>query len=176
MAWKKGETGNPKGRPKTAGSLAEAIRRTVDPDEVVAKLLKIAQDSPSDQTKLRALEILLERGYKKPAQVIEVGPADPFEDMSEDELRALIAEDDRALEDVEAELVGDGFTKEIRNGTEVFTKALPPVEPLQRSTDTLPEAGMEAAPAEPGGELAESRSTELAPGVLRRRPNGESST
>lgn len=160
MAWKKGETGNPKGRPKTAGSLAEAIRRTVDPDEVVAKLLKIAQDSPSDQTKLRALEILLERGYKKPAQVIEVGPADPFEDMSEDELRALIAEDDRALEDVEAELVeGECSTPALPEGVHVALGG-----------------EREAAPAEPGGDLAESRSTTLLPGVLRRRPNGESST
>ena len=173
MAWKKGETGNPKGRPKTAGSLAEAIRRTVDPDEVVAKLLKIAQDSPSDQTKLRALEILLERGYKKPAQVIEVGPADPFEDMSEEELRALIAEDDRALEDVEAELVeGGAQAPALRACNECGCTT----DPGEEGCAACRTYGTEAAPAEPGGDLAESRSTTLLPGVLRRRPNGESST
>lgn len=102
MAWKKGESGNLKGRPRSGNSLAEAIRRKLDPDDVVEKLWEIAQTSPSDQTRLRAMEILLSSGYKKPAQVIEVGPADPFEDMSEEELRALIDQDDAQIAELEA--------------------------------------------------------------------------
>lgn len=107
MAWKKGESGNPKGRPRSGNSLAEAIRRLVDPDDVAKELWAIAQTSPSDQTRLRAMEIVLGFGYKKPAQVLEVGPADPFEDMSEDELRALIAEDDAQLAQLE-EVASEG--------------------------------------------------------------------
>lgn len=111
MAWKKGETGNAKGRPRTGNSLAEAIRRRIDPDLYIDKLWEIAESSPSDQTRLRALEMLSTAGYKRPAQVIEVGPADPFEDMSEEELRALISKDDAELAELEADepaLLADG--------------------------------------------------------------------
>jgi hypothetical protein len=163
MAWKKGETGNAKGRPKNGNSLAEAIRRTVDPDEVVRKLMKIAEDSPSDQTKLRALEILLERGYKKPAQVLEVGPADPFEDMTDEELALRTAEiKARLAERTASEALGDVCTTRRGLAGDILD-----VDAVEQSAEGV----SVAARPSPDADIAESRTTALvARGVLRRRP------
>jgi hypothetical protein len=141
MAWKKGESGNAKGRPRSGNSLAEAIRRNLDPDDVYKSLKDIADNSPSDQTRLRALEMLMGFGYKKPAQVLEVGPADPFEDMSEEELRALIAADDAEL----AQIEDTGPTRLLGASEEA-------------PTGSLGASGAAASPG-PGDDVGDSRTT-----------------
>lgn len=105
MSWKKGQSGNSKGRPRSGHSLADAIRRKVDPEQFVEELLKIAATSPSDQTRLRAMEMLMERGWKKPAQTIEVGPVTDYDELSDEELQALEEETVAELADVEARLL-----------------------------------------------------------------------
>jgi hypothetical protein len=157
MAWKKGQSGNPKGRPKSGNSLSDAIRRKVDPDMLIDKLLDILDGTPNDATKLRAIELLGERGWKKPAQVLEVGPADPFEGYSEEELRQLIAEDDSALGELEeAEIVEPAL---LEGGGVDGSGIL---------------AGASGASRPAGAALAaDSRATALARGVLVRRRAAE---
>ncbi len=110
MTWKKGETGNMKGRPRSGTSLAEVIRRKVDPEKMVEELEKIATESPSEQTRMRAIELLMERGWKKPAQVLEVGPANEFEDLTNEEIAALRAQAQAALVAAEGRLLNAGET------------------------------------------------------------------
>lgn len=128
MAWKKGQSGNAKGRPRTGHSLAEAIRRKCDPETFVAELLKIAQTSPSDQTRLRAMEMLMERGWKKPAQVLEVGPATDYDELSDEELDALEADTVAELAEVEARLLPEGAQPTAHAGVLVRKRAVEDVE------------------------------------------------
>lgn len=155
MGWKKGQSGNPSGRPRSGNSLAEAIRRKLDPDEVVEKLWEIAQTSPSEQTRLRALELLMERGFKKPAAVIEVGPANPYEDLTHEELTALKA-DLRArlaeMSDEPAALLVEGDACD-----------------AQVLDDAMSDAGKGARAPSPEADPPETRNTVLLPGVLLRR-------
>lgn len=133
MKWKAGQTGNSKGRPRSGHSLAEAIRRKVDPDQFVDDLVKIAHTSPSDQTRLRAMEMLMERGWKKPAQTIEVGPATDYDDLSDQELAELEAETLAELGEVEGKLLAsssmpEGAQASARAGVLVRKRAVIDVE------------------------------------------------
>lgn len=68
--FKKGKTGNPKGRPKLP-DLTEVIADELGEkgyNEIIAKLHKMAKAGHT-----RAAEILLDRGYGKPNQKIDVG-------------------------------------------------------------------------------------------------------
>lgn len=102
--WKKGQSGNPKGRPRRGNALAEAIRRYCDPQELVAVVYKMATESLSETTKLAACEWLAKNGYEKPAHRIEIGAAGAYEALEVDELesslhetRAMIASLQKAL-------------------------------------------------------------------------------
>lgn len=182
MTWKKGETGNPKGRPRSGNALTEAIRRKVNVDDFLDDLIRIAKESPSDQTRLRAMEILSSLGWKKPAQVVEVGPSDPYEDYTEDELKALIAEDDEELAEIEGE---EPKQLEASYGEAGISQAtgISPATGITESdkrvgisrTDCSTESDKEARPRTPGTDPAESRTTlpvgaerTLLAGVLRR--------
>ncbi len=59
--WKKGQSGNPSGRPKTDYNL-QALCRANTP-ELIAELHRLAFKSKSDQVRIRAAEVLLDRGY-----------------------------------------------------------------------------------------------------------------
>jgi len=68
--FKKGQSGNPKGRPKLP-DLTEVISEELGQkgyNEIIAKLHKMAKAGHT-----RAAEILLDRGYGKPKQEIEHG-------------------------------------------------------------------------------------------------------
>ena len=66
-AWKKGVSGNPRGRPPATVDIA-ALARVYGPRciEVAAALL----DDPDSRVRLAALVALLDRGFGRPAQVI----------------------------------------------------------------------------------------------------------
>jgi hypothetical protein len=167
MGWKKGQSGNPKGRPKTGNSLTDAIRRKVDPDFLTDKLLDILERSPSEQTKLRAIELLSERGWKKPAQVLEVGPSDPYEDLSDDELAQLKAEK-------QAILMGTGAVAYLPDAPSTYEDDAEVVESVSYDSNH----GSEARAPSSGAEVRECRTTSHVvgaaptqhPGVLRRKP------
>lgn len=89
---------NPKGRPRTGESLAEAARDKVSPEQLVEKLLKLADTAQSEQVRLAALLAIGERGYGKVASVIDAklsqgttATSSKLAAMSLDERRALLA-------------------------------------------------------------------------------------
>jgi hypothetical protein len=176
MAWRKGQSGNPGGRPKGGNGLAEVIRKKLDPEVVFQKLWDIAENAPSEQTRLRALELLMERGWKKPAQVVEVGPTDPFEDMSDEELAQLRAEK-------QAILMGTGAVAYLPDGSadhwdESSVLSVRPETCVDTDADVVQESPGEARAPSSGAEVRECRTTSHVvgaaptqhPGVLRRKP------
>lgn len=80
--WKKGQSGNPKGRPRSPYALANKIRDQVDPDELIALALSIARgepqsievgegqpipcEVPTTKDRLAAMKFLADRGYVAP--------------------------------------------------------------------------------------------------------------
>ena len=67
MAWKKGQTGNPKGRPRTVAGLKEAAQaHTETALHVLAGIM--ADDTVQPNARVQAAQALLDRGYGKPPQ------------------------------------------------------------------------------------------------------------
>lgn len=93
MAWKKGESGNPNGRP----------RRTIVTDCIVRELLSAAEDGDGDKARslakslvsralngdMRAAEICLDRVEGKPDQTIHVRRT--ARELADDELNNIAA-------------------------------------------------------------------------------------
>ena len=61
--FKKGESGNPGGRPKKSIVLADLCREYTD--EAIEIVLDIMRNSKSESSRLLAVRIILERGYGK---------------------------------------------------------------------------------------------------------------
>ncbi|MGE0402879.1 MAG: hypothetical protein AB7T06_39605 [Kofleriaceae bacterium] len=62
---------NPHGRPRTGESLAEVTRTRVSPEQLVERLVKLADGAQSEQVRLAATLALGERGYGKVANVLD---------------------------------------------------------------------------------------------------------
>lgn len=67
-SWKPGQSGNPSGRPKNIQYLGELARQHTD--EALNTLVTIMRTGERESDRLRCAEILLDRGYGKPAQAI----------------------------------------------------------------------------------------------------------
>lgn len=65
-AWKPGQSGNPKGRPRVGHALAEAIRDVCDPVELAEIAMEIARSGEDDMVRVHALRFLADNGYIKP--------------------------------------------------------------------------------------------------------------
>jgi Family of unknown function (DUF5681) len=67
MPFVKGQSGNPRGRPRAGLALAERIRERLDPDIVIDLALRLAADESIELDKrLAALLQLADRGFIKP--------------------------------------------------------------------------------------------------------------
>ena len=71
-AWKPGQSGNPRGRPRSGNALAETIRRIVDVDELIKTIRGIALHGDDDGKRIAAATWLATYGFVKPVERHEV--------------------------------------------------------------------------------------------------------
>lgn len=88
MAWKKGQSGNPSGRPKSLREVTELARE--NSARAIERLVELMDDEDG-RVALAAANSILDRGYGKPKQSIEIEEKSPGE-MSDQEIRAAVAE------------------------------------------------------------------------------------
>lgn len=70
MAWSKGQSGNPSGRPKIVGELRDLAR--VHTTDALETLVSICNDSEAPPaSRVAAAAQLLDRGYGRPSQSID---------------------------------------------------------------------------------------------------------
>ncbi len=67
--WKKGESGNPGGRPKVLEELRDLARGHAP--AAIKELARLALKAKSEQARVAAIRELLDRGYGKPTMPIE---------------------------------------------------------------------------------------------------------
>lgn len=91
MAFEKGQSGNPGGRPKESAEV-KALAREHGP-AAIAKLVEL-MNCGSPRTEVAAAQALLDRGYGKPAQAIIGGDDDDpaVKVLSEITIRAIDAD------------------------------------------------------------------------------------
>ena len=82
-----GQTGNPGGRPRIANNVREIARQHTD--DAIRALVEVVQDKAHPQ-RVAAANALLDRGYGKPIQQVEVGKPGAFAELSEEELDLII--------------------------------------------------------------------------------------
>jgi hypothetical protein len=69
--WKKGQSGNPRGRPKEVGPVRELAKRYTE--AAIETLAEVMQDKAAPHSaRIAAAEALLGRGWGKPQQAIEM--------------------------------------------------------------------------------------------------------
>jgi hypothetical protein len=92
-AWYKGcPSPNPKGRPPSTHSLAEHIRRKVDPDTLSSIAVEIALDVDVDpKDRIAALKFLADHGWSRPISTVEVTTGLPLNlsNLTDEQLAAL---------------------------------------------------------------------------------------
>ncbi len=94
-AWKKGQSGNPGGRPKEVAEVRELSRQYTD--EAIQTLVTLMQSAKVERTRLAAASELLDRGYGRPPQAIDLGgpiqivsyEAEQLSKLSNNELKKL---------------------------------------------------------------------------------------
>jgi hypothetical protein len=75
LKFRKGQSGNPGGRPKVHGDVQELARQYAP--TVIVELARLALKAKSETARIAAIRELLDRGYGRPRQAMEVSvPAD----------------------------------------------------------------------------------------------------
>ena len=79
MKFRKGQSGNPGGRPKVLGDVQELARQHAP--KVIVELARLALKAKSETARIAAIRELLDRCYGRPRQAMEVSvPAgDPIQ-------------------------------------------------------------------------------------------------
>jgi hypothetical protein len=154
--WKPGQSGNPKGRPRSGNALTERIREAVPPDALIKLAHEvITSDRSTDRDKLTAAKLLADWGYHKPAERHEVvsGFAQESEDehalenCTLDELREL-----RAIETRRSELLAAAAARTALPEGDVIEADERDVVIRPPSDRAVPEQGDAAQPQVVAGE------------------------
>jgi hypothetical protein len=84
MKFPKGQSGNPGGRPKVLGEIQELARQHAP--SVIAELARLALKAKNETARIAAIRELLDRGYGRSRQALEVSaPAgDPLRLLMEE--------------------------------------------------------------------------------------------
>ena len=96
--FKPGQSGNPGGRPKVDKTVkALAREHTEDAVRTLAEILK--NGAASESSRVQAASALLDRGWGRPLQQLEIGEAGAFSEMDEEAVDAFIASATLKLKD-----------------------------------------------------------------------------
>ena len=88
VKFRKGQSGNPGGRPKVLGEVQELARQYAP--TVIVELARLALRAKGETARIAAIRELLDRGYGRSRQAIEVSvPADNPLQLLLDEIDAL---------------------------------------------------------------------------------------
>ncbi len=89
VGFQPGRSGNPGGMPKGMGEGKKLARQYTE--KAILTLVEIMGDEAAPRAaRVSAATALLDRGYGKPTQQIEVGKPGDFSDMTEDQIDAFI--------------------------------------------------------------------------------------
>ncbi len=95
--FKPGQSGNPSGRAK-ADKTVKALAREHTAAAIERLVSIVKDDSASPSAQVQAATALLDRGWGKPLQQLEVGEAGAFSDMDDVQLDAFIASASQRLQ------------------------------------------------------------------------------
>ena len=101
----KGVSGNPSGRPKAAFDL-QALAREKSPEAIETLSTIMRNDKATDNARVRAAEVLLDRGYGRPLQPTALATMEitkRADEMTDDELATIAAQGRITLPDAEPE-------------------------------------------------------------------------
>lgn len=99
--WKKGQSGNPGGRPKVVAEVTELARKHCP--AAIARLVKIMGKSKDERVVVAACVAILDRGCGKPAQAVSVSGegGGPIEVNSKLDVSGLSVEQLRTLASIQ---------------------------------------------------------------------------